>query len=64
LIGFFDPIGQEIYEGIAEARQIAPNTRSEFSIPAEDDFAYFKLKSVKVNPEEDIEDEEKNEDDK
>ena len=49
-VTFFNPAGQPIYEGSAEALQLAPNSRMEFTIPCDEDFGYFKLKDVEINP--------------
>ena len=47
---FYNPAGQPVYEGNAETFQLVPNSRMEFSIPCTEDFGYFKLKGVYINP--------------
>ena len=56
-IVFFTQTGEAVAEGLADALEVAPRTRSEFNIPCSEEFAYFKLDDVQINP--DIEEEEK-----
>lgn len=54
---FHNQTGQAVFKGTADALQIAPHTRVEFDIPCSEEFAYFKLKDVIINPtEEDMDD--------
>lgn len=53
---FYDRPGKPIAVGIADALEMAPRTRVQFQIPCEDEFAYFKLDDVLINP--DIDEEE------
>ncbi|MBQ9271689.1 MAG: hypothetical protein IJ218_05450 [Alphaproteobacteria bacterium] len=49
-VTFYNQAGQPTYEGNAETLQLAPNSRMEFTIPCDEDFGYFKLKEVYINP--------------
>ena len=50
---FHNQTGQAVVRGTADALQVAPRTRVEFDIPCSEEFAYFKLKDVLINPAED-----------
>lgn len=47
---FHNQTGQAVFKGTADVSQIGPRTRIEFDIPCSEEFAYFKLKDVVVNP--------------
>ena len=54
---FYTHTGQPIAVGIADALEMAPRTRVQFQIPCSDEFAYFKLDDVLINPDIDEEEE-------
>ena len=56
---FYTHTGQAIAVGIADTLEMAPRTRVQFQIPCSDEFAYFKLDDVQINPEIDEEEEAK-----
>lgn len=53
---FHNQTGQAVFKGTADALQVAPRTRVEFDIPCSEEFAYFKLKNVVINPTSDEDD--------
>ena len=54
---FHNQTGKAVFRGTADALQVAPRTRIEFEIPCSEEFAYFKLKDVVINPKESLEEE-------
>ncbi len=55
---FFSPSGEAVAKGVADAVNLAARTREKFEITCPDDFAYFKLDMVQINPNIDDEDDE------
>ena len=55
---FFSPSGIAVAKGVADAVDLAARTRERFEIACPDDFAYFKLDKVQINPNIDDEDNE------
>ena len=51
IVGFFAKNHEKIHDSYVDAQQLAPNTRLEFTVPAEEKFAYYKLVDVQINPE-------------
>ena len=63
IVGFYTKNHEKIHDSYVDAPQLASGTRVEFTVPAEEKFAYYKLVDVQINPadlpdEEDTEDEE------
>lgn len=55
---FYGPTGKSVAEGTADAWEMAPRTRAEFTVPCSEEFAYPKLIDVLINPKLDEEDDE------
>ena len=60
---FHNQTGQAVFKGTADALQVAARTRINFEIPCSEEFAYFKLKDVVINPTENDDDEDETADD-
>ena len=52
---FYGPTGKSVAEGTADAWEMAPRTRAEFTVPCSEEFAYPKLIDVLINPKLDAE---------
>ncbi len=54
---FYGPTGKSVAEGTADAWEMNPRTRAEFTVPCSEEFAYPKLIDVLINPKLDDEEE-------
>lgn len=54
-VNFHAGEGTVIYEGMVEADQVKNHTRMKMAIPCPDDFAYFKLKDVRIEGKKEVE---------
>ena len=50
IISFFTKSGEKIHDSYVDAPKLEPDTRVEFSVPAEKKFGYFKVSDVQINP--------------
>lgn len=48
IINFYAPDGRIVYEGGVEATDVESHTRMKINAPCSEEFAYFKLKDVKL----------------